>query len=104
MFCKKCGNPLQDGSRFCPKCGASMQNDTNPFVSPFPEENVGTSMQMPQEMAVPEKRSRKTAWIAGISCACVLLLAAAGLIYAWRQCGGICRKRTDNRKEEADDD
>ncbi|MEE0439239.1 MAG: zinc-ribbon domain-containing protein [Ruminococcus sp.] len=81
MFCKKCGNPLQDGSRFCPKCGASMQNDTNPFVSPFPEENVGTSMQMPQEMAVPEKRSRKTAWIAGISCACVLLLAAAGLIY-----------------------
>lgn len=59
MFCKKCGNPLQDGSRFCPKCGASMQNDTNPFVSPFPEENVGTSMQMPQEMAVPESGAEK---------------------------------------------
>lgn len=27
MFCSKCGNQLQDGTRFCPKCGNEVNGD-----------------------------------------------------------------------------
>lgn len=29
MFCKYCGEPIKDGSKFCPKCGGNSENDND---------------------------------------------------------------------------
>lgn len=45
MFCKYCGAPVPDGSKFCPSCGASLgapaapKADVKPEPKPEPKPN-----------------------------------------------------------------
>ena len=37
VFCKNCGNKLEDGTKFCPKCG-------NPIGGSWSNENVNDTV------------------------------------------------------------
>ena len=36
MFCRRCGNKLNDGDLFCSKCGSKVENDIEEVVFPEP--------------------------------------------------------------------
>lgn len=40
MFCRRCGNKLNDGDLFCSKCGSKVENDVEEVVFPEPVVDV----------------------------------------------------------------
>ena len=36
MFCRRCGNKLNDGDLFCSKCGSKVENDIEEVIFPEP--------------------------------------------------------------------
>ena len=51
MYCRKCGNPLNDTARFCPKCGTAVRVRVNADQAPaVPEEPVIVpAVEIPEE-------------------------------------------------------
>jgi len=41
MFCKNCGNEVEDNAYVCPKCGAKMKQDEEPSVSKDSGSKIG---------------------------------------------------------------
>lgn len=61
MFCKKCGNPVEDNADECPFCSSAIENNTEPV----------------SEVDAAEKKSSKGLSSAGIT------LGIIGIILAW---------------------
>lgn len=55
MFCKNCGNKLQDNAAFCPSCGQKTQSAQNPAQPAAPVNTSATPMT--QTQAVPAQQA-----------------------------------------------
>ena len=49
MFCKNCGSPVEENTKFCSNCGASIV----PAEAPAPVQTVQPAVQQPSEPAAP---------------------------------------------------
>lgn len=100
MYCGKCGQELEEGSRFCPRCGNSVgqkfayQETENKSVTENRSvmENksiMGNMSVMENEPGTKNKagtgRRRKTYWVAGVLLVVLVLCVAGGLGY-YRSC------------------
>lgn len=82
MFCKKCGNQLNDGATFCNKCGFSMnQNDstTSTQVSSF-----GSSATATMVKAATQKNKK------------AILIIVALVVVGLAICGVLAKQKADN--------
>lgn len=62
MFCNKCGNQLDDNSKFCKKCGAKVENNTKePNNTPNKDHNHKKTRQEKKE----EKKAKRAGWTTG---------------------------------------
>lgn len=59
MFCKNCGNRLEDGTKFCPKCGISI-DDPLPNAQPLPPQPIiiQAQPQTPNSRPCPKCKGR----------------------------------------------
>uniref|UniRef100_UPI00405663DD zinc-ribbon domain-containing protein n=1 Tax=Acetatifactor sp. TaxID=1872090 RepID=UPI00405663DD len=72
MFCKKCGNQLNDSAAFCTKCGTPTSKDTN--MRP-----VNANVQTGNNVSVKENAKKKPNFV--LICASVLLVCIVVLIF-----------------------
>ena len=101
MYCKKCGSPIPDDSRFCNYCGTSV----SPVVQqPTVPQSSMANQQVPQSQffqqanpqpPVPKKKKKKTGLIILILVLVVLL--AAGAV------GAMFLLNRDKKDETADE-
>ena len=57
MFCKKCGNQLDEGAAFCPKCGTSQNSDEREMLlKKFDESEDAINAIKQQEKALEDQR------------------------------------------------
>lgn len=112
MYCRKCGNPLDDGAIFCGKCGTFVEVCAEPKEENKPAvenakviENVtapegvtvmenGASYAAPQGTAVKKKKGGALKKII-IAAACLVLVAAVALSAFWFLFKGKETKRGD---------
>lgn len=89
MYCKHCGNEIEQGQKFCGKCGRQLTSDVT--------ENTDQSSSKPftdrggQDKKGPEKRTRRNVAIA--IGACFVLAIALGAVYLATNSG---QKKPDN--------
>lgn len=83
MFCKKCGKPLEDGSRFCSHCGERLEAATpvkpvNPAEIPAEEyrRRVKAAEASKNTQEPPKK---KTSWLRWVSIACSIFFTGMGI-------------------------
>ena len=74
MFCKHCGNPINDGAMFCHNCGASVNAD---HAAPQPQQQPQQYQQPPYQNA-PQISGSNVLAIVGFILA--LVIPIAGLI------------------------
>lgn len=94
MYCKKCGSPIPDDSRFCNYCGTSVspvvqqpavpqspmanqQAPQNPMANQQVPQNPMANQQANPQPPVPKKKKKKTGLIILILVLVVLLAAGA---------------------------
>ena len=68
MYCKQCGNQLNDGARYCSQCGAST------FSQTF-DEDQRTDHQPEESNIIQTKNGSKKEESSGYSCGCGCLVA-----------------------------
>ncbi|MCL2003157.1 MAG: clostripain-related cysteine peptidase [Oscillospiraceae bacterium] len=76
MFCRHCGNPMQDGSAFCSKCGKSLngQQDARPNQQAWsPPPNYA-----PPQFHTPPKKKRRWTFVLGAVAVLVVLAIIFG--------------------------
>lgn len=78
MFCKKCGQPMDDGAKFCENCGTPVeipQAQETPAADSVPVQRLSTICQMnlkmrcmmcPQTMEYCAKSPENAAYAKGI--------------------------------------
>ncbi len=94
MYCGKCGQELEEGSRFCTRCGNSVGQ--KPAYQETENKSVTENYSMMKDMSVMENESgtknkagtgkrSKTYWVVGVLLVVLILCGAGGLGY-YRSC------------------
>ena len=83
MFCKNCGNAIDEGAAFCPKCGTATQENAAPAAAPAAP-------------AAPAKKKKKK-WLI-IAAVVVLLFAILGGGSSSSSSGGSSSKGKEEKK------
>lgn len=81
MYCKNCGNKLEEDSAFCNECGApvvAVDNDSSNAQGPIAQDNVNVQKKIKQPKKKPVKRQRRFPIAPVITVVILVAIAAAG--------------------------
>ena len=104
MFCKKCGNEVNDGAAFCPKCGAKIEIPAAMKTSTV-DESVSSDNQKMNSADVSEKKhGKKTSIIIGVLGLVAVAAIALVVVFVIKPKAGSTESFVGDAKTNAGDD
>lgn len=92
MYCRNCGNQINDGELFCSKCGAKLENESHTTdKQPFTPNNEANP-KTPQAIIKKKTKAQKLAYILTAVIIVVAALWAKSTFF-----GGLNTKRFDKK-------